>query len=1140
MASMSLQAAYDQARQWLESNDLDRAIGLAQHILERYPQNLEAHRILGEAYLASRQLDRAQASFERVLRSDPENIPAHVGLGITYERRGKIDRAVVEFEQALEIKPDMPELRSQLLRLYTEAWGSEHAQLRLSRAGLARLYAKGHMLSQAITEFRQVIADQPDRYDARVALIETLWRNEQENDAIALCKATLVERPELLKANLILGYLEKGAGHQQGDQYWDVAAQMDPYRSVAQMMFDTLPAATAAESMIEEWNEESWQRRKLAEQQEHVPATRPMEVAATATHEPESHRNSFLEPHAPVAVASDDFLASLLALDTPSPSRPQLPPAPPVIQAPIEERTSEEDLSIGNMRPFSLADLGFSEDEVAGLETVAPPVEASAIPEPPVAPAAEPEAEQPRNEDGELMRPFSLADLGLTEDEIAGLESLDSAPAPGQQTTPAASDDMAFDLGDLPADLQPFSFDELDRTTAMGTGDTLPHSLQPFTLEDSAPQRPRVSGMAPDDQAENASEKEAHGGFSWQQRAAKPEPGFVKSMHQDLPPETAASIYGKLKTKRDETPRPAEEPLSPMPLAEDEHLGYFSLDNEWLREDNPASGPGAPNIMGIAKREGVSALDMLQPPPPSSRSSRRAAAPVPEVEDLGEALSAGAIAPFSLADLGLSPEEIAELGLEDSVTPSALTSEPPAVNVSRTPSPAPEVEDLEDALATGEIMPFSLADLGLSDDEIAALGLGDAAGPAPEPPAALPAANSFALLDLDDLEPVEQAPAPVAESQEEALVADENLQPFSLADLGMSDDEINDMESSLEDSKLGLTEDELAGLDQGGDVDLNELVYEPPATTHGSKLTPVSEMVMSGDLIVDRLIALGRDQGFVDISDIIAAVDDPEAESDRIEEIGRLLHEARVEIRDGDEVIDMDAEYAEEEEYEPEYSPELAYEQPVPTPPAEEEALTPFSLADLGLSADEIAMLGLEESVPATPATPEPAPPIVAAPVRAQPVVPPEPEQRIPTQPVAPPPPAQPVAPPPARPVPAQPVAPPRVPGHSAMPKNTGNEVVDEYLQQLEAEPQNYVLRLSVARFCGLSGMSELAFQQYRLLIRQNAMLDDVLIDVSDLIMETEDPHVLRQLYRTLGDVYSKQGHVRKAVEAYNWTAGAQ
>ena len=49
MATMSLQAAYDQARSYLEANRVDHAIGVAQHILDQLPENLEAHRILGEA-----------------------------------------------------------------------------------------------------------------------------------------------------------------------------------------------------------------------------------------------------------------------------------------------------------------------------------------------------------------------------------------------------------------------------------------------------------------------------------------------------------------------------------------------------------------------------------------------------------------------------------------------------------------------------------------------------------------------------------------------------------------------------------------------------------------------------------------------------------------------------------------------------------------------------------------------------------------------------------------------------------------------------------------------------------------------------------------------------------------------------------
>jgi tetratricopeptide (TPR) repeat protein len=359
MASMSLQAAYDQARQSLESNDLDRAIGVAQHILDNYPDNLEAYRILGEAYLANRQLDRAQESFERVLRSDPENIPAHVGLGITHERQGKLDRAVSEFEQALEVKPDMAELRSQLLRLYTDAWGSENAQLRLSRAGLARLYAKGHMLPQAIAEFRQVIADQPGRFDAMVALAEALWRDGQEDEAMELCQDILAQRPESLKANLILGYLAMAAGRPEGERYWRAAEHMDPYHGVARALFDTLPPGSAEEPTIDEWDEAAWRQRRAAEQQEQISATRPMEAVTpvgSPVAAPDFTGASWLDqtptppPIAPTrpaaaAVNGDDFLASLLALDNP-------PPPPPSADV------SDQDLDLGlDMAPFSLDDL---------------------------------------------------------------------------------------------------------------------------------------------------------------------------------------------------------------------------------------------------------------------------------------------------------------------------------------------------------------------------------------------------------------------------------------------------------------------------------------------------------------------------------------------------------------------------------------------------------------------------------------------------------------------------------------------------------------------------------------------------------------------------------------------------------------
>jgi tetratricopeptide (TPR) repeat protein/uncharacterized protein YjiS (DUF1127 family) len=1395
---MSLQAAFDQARQWLESNDLNRAIGLAQYILEHYPENLDAYRILGEAYLANRQLDRAQDAFERVLRADPENIPAHVGLGITFERQGRLDRAIPEFEQALEIKPDMPELRSQLLRLYTDAWGSEHAHLRLSRAGLARLYAKGHMLPQAINEFRQVVAEQPDRFDAQVAMAEALWRDGQEDAAIDLCRSILTKRPESLKANLILGYLEMAGGQPEGERAWEAARNMDPYQVVARAVFDTLPPDSGDEPMIEEWDEDAWRKRQ-AEEQERIAATRPMEavtpVAIPVPADSSGNGSRYVPPPPPPptpraapAANPDDFLANLLAINSAPPPAPapssseedldlDLDMAPfslddlegsPAATSAAQQPTStlagtplaEEELTttpfsltdlglsddeiagleslndspaaeaeaqedVSAITPFSLTDLGLSDDEIAGLESLndspaaeifaePPAVEASPVAapdddEPVMTPfslsdlglsdeevaglesatadapaAAQPDADEP------TLSPFSLSDLGLSEDEIAGLDSLDlesgGAPVHGEPSLTAPQSSQAdpdeLDTGDLPLDLQPFSLDELDLNSGSAGPSIsgLGSSLQPFTFDEPPPQRPRVSGFVADegfdaspDEPESAPDT---GGFSWQQPTQKPQPGFLKSMRSDPEP-AEGSIFSKLKQRHVDEGHAERvpEPLPPMPIGEDEHLGLFSMDNVSLRDDeeHAPAAEAAPIASAPAEPE---------PTPEQSHAGHTHAEPL-DVENLQEAIETGQVQPFSFADLGLSEEEIAAFGLAGAATAASIASH-------------------ESVEPTAPIEPAASV----------------------EPPTPEPGAGRGALYTLDDLEPVESealesAPTTPTSKVEgdEGLPGTGDLQPFSLTDLGLSDDEIASLglDAAAEPemsvgSELGITEEDLEGLGIGNlSWDQPPAAPAPPAS---AEAPPAEEPMQttSGDLLVDRLIALGHQQGYVDISDIIAAFEDPEAEAERIEQIGQRLHEARIEIRDGDEVIDMDAEYAEEGEVPSAQIEEQPDELPA-TPPREDEVpMTPFSLTDLGLSEDEIAALGLGES--AEPSAPEPAstpeeepsmspfsltdlglsedeiaalglsePQVESEPVAAtpepasedEPVMTPfsltdlglsedeiaglglgEPEAAVPapegesvgatdasavtpeaepesvtmpeaeseepvmtpfsltdlglsdaeiaalglgagaaaisasepasepaepeepamtpfsltelglteeeisgldvaesaaapavTEQAAPEPEPEPqpepvaMAPTP-EPVATAPAAPPARPAAGraadAPPASTGNELLDSFMRRLEADPQNHMLRLSVARAGGQLGNPDFSIQQYRYLIKNNALLDMIVDDLQDLIADADERQLQKRLHRTLGDVYTRQGRLEEAMDEYSWT----
>ncbi len=1174
MATMSLQSAYDQTRRWIESNDPERAIGLAQHILNRYPNNLEAYRILGEAYLASRQLDKAQEAFEHVLRADPENIQAHVGLGITYERQGNLERAVPEFEQAWEIKPDVPELRSQLLRVYTDAWGSEHATLRLSRAGLARLYAKGHMLPKAITEFRQVIADQPNRLDARVGLAEALWRDGQENEAIALCREIIAKQPDALKANLILGYLLLAQGKPEGQQYWEAATAIDPQLTVAKAMFEAMPAAPAEEPTLDEWDVSAWERSQQLARQPVPAATRPIPVAEPA------------RAAAPSFGGDDDFLAVLLGGGTARAAAPapveNTPPAndmafsldevdfgttPPASS--IEDDTEDfapfslADLGLsddeidnlgdfgsepatstpapaeqtdheGTLTPFSLADLGLSDDDVRSLNDVGTQADTTQVDEPAMTPfsladlgLSDDEIANLNNvgtagqSDEPTMTPFSLADLGLSDDEIASLEGNQSTRLPF-----SAIDDA--DNSELPSDLLPFSFDELDLGDDSSGG--LPASLQPFSLDEAPPEKPRLSNFnAPDanynrsgtpveDEDETIAQS---GGYSWQQPAQRSKPSYLNNQNQRDPlmPE-GESIFSKLKYLREKEIEPVVEPSPPAASYDDavDDRVLFSMDDVSLRDDE--------QVAAAAAAAAMAAGNQAQTPP--------------EIEDVSSGLSSGDIQPFSLSDLGLSAEEIAGLGLGGDTGAAqnfgSMLDEIPQPDQPAAPEPA---QDATESLMVEEQTPFNLA----SDDET--------------------------LLEVS------------------------GLSPFSLSDLGLSEDEIAalGLEDALDTSSgLGITEEELAGLDMGGDIDLSAFQTATP------EQPPIEDAAVatssSGDPLLDQLLELGHQQGYVDISDIMAGVTNPEEEADRIEQIGQQLHQNSIKIFDGDEEVDMEADYAAEEEDD---VSQIDFGEAPAVRQAEEPDMTPFSLADLGLSDEEIAALGLGDMVSATTSEPaaatEPTPEQrdesemalfsledlglsndeVVAPVddsasQAEAVVAPGEPDMAPfsladlglsdeeiaslglasggeavAEPVVPAAIEPQQAPEPVRetvPTPGAPLVQPRVSPGLSNSLSQGVPALNGYLQKLEQEPQNHMLRLSLARISGQIGQTEAAIQQYKNIIRQNTLLELASEDLSDLISDTDDPQILQRLHRLLGDAYSKQGRIDEAIAEYNWTYG--
>ena len=89
---------------------------------------------------------------------------------------------------------------------------------------------------------------------------------------------------------------------------------------------------------------------------------------------------------------------------------------------------------------------------------------------------------------------------------------------------------------------------------------------------------------------------------------------------------------------------------------------------------------------------------------------------------------------------------------------------------------------------------------------------------------------------------------------------------------------------------------------------------------------------------------------------------------------------------------------------------------------------------------------------------------------------------------------------------------------------------------QLAADPGNDELRLAVARMSQNSDARSQALEYYKQLIKRGALLDDVVADLQDAIVDSDEPDVLRRLHRLLGDAYMRQNRFREAMDEYSWT----
>jgi tetratricopeptide (TPR) repeat protein len=263
-------------------------------LLKSAPDSIDAHKLLGRVYLralsegqnapppaspAGNALDPAIAEYEKIVALEPRNVEDRMILGQLYTVKHDAKKAEEQFKTAQAIEPDSEEVVLNLARLYAEsgdydlaakeieavavadrtakmeaALGAAYDQLKRPKEAIAAYQRAADMepgdlrtvdalaqalladnqLDEALKQYRELAAEDPENSSALVRICEIQRRQGKYEDALATIRQARKIKPEDLEAGYNEGLL------------LDVLGRYDEAASTYEKMVDEISHANGA------------------------------------------------------------------------------------------------------------------------------------------------------------------------------------------------------------------------------------------------------------------------------------------------------------------------------------------------------------------------------------------------------------------------------------------------------------------------------------------------------------------------------------------------------------------------------------------------------------------------------------------------------------------------------------------------------------------------------------------------------------------------------------------------------------------------------------------------------------------------------------------------------------------------------
>jgi tetratricopeptide (TPR) repeat protein len=222
------------AELYARSGRIRDAVSEAQEILQRDPNNLEAHRLLGHIYLRSLGdmqgssgsddvLKKAIEQYQEIVKLDPSSADDHIMLGRLYHADNDMKKAEEEYKTGIKLAPDSEEAVTSLAVLYNEEGDTAKAAETLAAvpeasrsaklyAALGDTYNQQKDYKKAIDAYQHAIEMDRDNLDAIRGLADSYEKDGQTDKALEQYKIIADANPEDARTYISIGEIYRREG----------------------------------------------------------------------------------------------------------------------------------------------------------------------------------------------------------------------------------------------------------------------------------------------------------------------------------------------------------------------------------------------------------------------------------------------------------------------------------------------------------------------------------------------------------------------------------------------------------------------------------------------------------------------------------------------------------------------------------------------------------------------------------------------------------------------------------------------------------------------------------------------------------------------------------------------------------------